>query len=64
MSLVRLMDTQDNILHIQDVDMLDRTPLLDIKPYIQRYDSRKDVRSGWQDDISDEIAFSLGRRVT
>jgi len=58
------MDTQDNILHIQDVDMLDRTPLLDIKPYIQRYDSRKDVRSGWQDDISDEIAFSLGRRVT
>lgn len=38
------------------------TPLLDIKPYIQRYDSREDVRSGWQDDISDDIAFSLGKR--
>ena len=57
MSLVRLLE-------IEDVDILDGTPLLDIKPYIKRYDSREHVRSGWQDNVPDDIAFSLGRRDT
>jgi len=50
------------ILKIEEVDILDGTPLLDIKPYIKRFDLREDVRSGWQDDIPDDIAFSRGRR--
>jgi tRNA-Thr(GGU) m(6)t(6)A37 methyltransferase TsaA len=62
MSLVRLLEIRDNILEVEDVDILDRTPLLDIKPYIKRFDSREEVRSGWQDNVSDDIAFSLGRR--
>lgn len=62
MSLVRLSGIEGNILRIQDVDILDGTPLLDIKPYIQRFDSRGGVRSGWQDDVSDDKAAVRGRR--
>ena len=62
MSLVRLLEIRDNVLEVEDIDILDGTPLLDIKPYIKRYDSRKHVRSGWQDNVPDDIAFSLGRR--
>lgn len=61
-SLVRLLNIKDNILEIEEVDILDGTPLLDIKPYIERFDLREDVRSDWQDDIPDDIAFSRGRR--
>ena len=64
MSLVRLLKIQDHVLHVEDIDILDKTPLLDIKPYIKRYDSREYVRSGWQDNVPDDIAFSLGRRDT
>ncbi|MBN2103198.1 tRNA (N6-threonylcarbamoyladenosine(37)-N6)-methyltransferase TrmO [bacterium] len=62
MSLVRLLKIENGILTIEDVDILDKTPLLDIKPYIQRYDSRADARSGWQENISDDVAGSLGKR--
>ena len=64
MSLVRLLEIRGNVLEIEDIDILDGTPLLDIKPYIKRYDSREHVRSGWQDNVPDDIAFSLGRRDT
>jgi len=62
MSLVRLVRVEDNIIHVKDIDILDGTPLLDIKPYIQRYDSRKTVKSGWQDTISDDAASARGLR--
>ena len=64
MSLVRLLEIRGNVLEIEDIDILDGTPLLDIKPYIKRYDSREHVHSGWQDNVPDDIAFSLGRRDT
>lgn len=62
MSLVRLLRIQNNLLHVEDVDMLDGTPLLDIKPYIQRYDSRPGAHSGWQETIPDEKADKIGSR--
>jgi len=62
MSLVRLVNIQENVLHVKDIDILDGTPLFDIKPYIQRFDSRDNVRSGWQDTIPDDIAISRGVR--
>jgi tRNA-Thr(GGU) m(6)t(6)A37 methyltransferase TsaA len=62
MSLVRLDKIEGNVLYIRDLDILDGTPLLDIKPYIQRFDSRDDSKSGWQEDIQDETAFVRGRR--
>ena len=62
MSLVRLLRREGAVLHIEDVDVLDGTPLLDIKPYIGRFDSREDVRSGWQDAVDDSTARERGRR--
>jgi len=46
-SVVRLVGVKDNILHIQDVDIVDETPLLDIKPYVPEFDIREVERTGW-----------------
>lgn len=46
-SAVRLVRIEDNILHIQDVDIVDETPLLDIKPYVPEFDVREAERTGW-----------------
>jgi tRNA-Thr(GGU) m(6)t(6)A37 methyltransferase TsaA len=48
-SVVRLAARQDNILQIEGVDVLDGTPLLDIKPYVSEFDLRTATRSGWLD---------------
>ena len=47
LSIVRLVSIHDHILEIEGVDMLDGTPLLDIKPYVPEFDVRTDVRTGW-----------------
>ena len=62
MSLVRLVRKEGAVLHVEDIDVLDGTPLLDIKPYIGRYDSRDDARSGWQEDVDDDTANERGHR--
>jgi tRNA-Thr(GGU) m(6)t(6)A37 methyltransferase TsaA len=46
-STVRLVGIEGNILHIQDVDIVDGTPLLDIKPYVPEFDTRQAKRVGW-----------------
>jgi len=46
-SVVRLVRLEGNILHIQDVDIIDGTPLLDIKPYVPDFDIRKVEHFGW-----------------
>ena len=62
MSLVRLVRREGRVLHVEDVDMLDGSPLLDIKPYAPRFDVRSDVRAGWHEDVSEETADRLGKR--
>lgn len=49
LSIVRLLGVENNILHIQDVDIVDKTPLIDIKPYVPQFDSFPDSRAGWID---------------
>lgn len=46
-SAVRLVGLEGNILHIQDVDIIDGTPLLDIKPYVPEFDIREATSVGW-----------------
>jgi tRNA (adenine37-N6)-methyltransferase len=46
-SIVRIISIKKNILTFTEVDMLDKTPLLDIKPYISHVDTRKNVKNGW-----------------
>jgi len=46
-SVVRLVKVEENILRIQDVDIVDGTPLLDIKPYVPEFDIRDVESIGW-----------------
>jgi tRNA-Thr(GGU) m(6)t(6)A37 methyltransferase TsaA len=46
-SVVHLVKVERNTLHIQDVDIVDGTPLLDIKPYVPEFDIREVQRIGW-----------------
>jgi tRNA (adenine37-N6)-methyltransferase len=47
MSVVRLISQIGPVLEVGGVDMLDGTPLLDIKPYVPEFDARSEVRTGW-----------------
>jgi len=51
LSIVELIRREGNILHIKGADILDGTPLLDIKPYIKRFDRIDNSRDGWQEEI-------------
>jgi tRNA (Thr-GGU) A37 N-methylase len=42
-------------LDIEDVDMVDGTPILDLKPYVPAFDARDDVRVGWYADRLDRL---------
>jgi len=46
-SVVRLVRVEGNMLHIRDVDIVDGTPLLDVKPYVPEFDIREVERIGW-----------------
>ena len=47
MSIVELKERQDNILIVSGIDVLDQTPLLDIKPYLPKFDCIKTASNGW-----------------
>jgi tRNA-Thr(GGU) m(6)t(6)A37 methyltransferase TsaA len=47
LSIVRLTGIKENILHVLNIDVLDGTPLLDVKPYIPEFDVRKVDKIGW-----------------
>ncbi len=47
LSIVRLERIEADTLHVLDVDMLDGTPLLDIKPFVPEFDARDQTRIGW-----------------
>ena len=49
LSVVKVRSIEDNKLHFSEVDILDGTPVLDIKPYVKYFDVRDNVVSGWLD---------------
>ncbi|MBN1621811.1 MAG: tRNA (N6-threonylcarbamoyladenosine(37)-N6)-methyltransferase TrmO [Endomicrobiales bacterium] len=48
-SVVRIKKVKGSTITFSEVDMLDGTPLLDIKPYVKYFDSRSKAKSGWID---------------
>jgi tRNA-Thr(GGU) m(6)t(6)A37 methyltransferase TsaA len=62
MSIVRLVRRENNILHVEGIDILDGTPLLDIKPYATRFDCIQTDHDGWHDEVSETDAQQSGRR--
>ncbi|MFZ5517200.1 MAG: tRNA (N6-threonylcarbamoyladenosine(37)-N6)-methyltransferase TrmO [Candidatus Zhuqueibacterota bacterium] len=47
LSIVKVVRIEKNVLFFSEVDMLDGTPLLDIKPYCRYFDSRENTVCGW-----------------
>jgi len=56
LSVVRLDRIENGVLYIQNVDILDGTPLLDIKPYVPEFDRPVSVRIGWLEDASKSVS--------
>lgn len=54
-SVVKLLGIEDTTLEVENLDILDGTPLLDIKPYVPEFDSVQDVRVGWLEKQMDKI---------
>ena len=55
-STVKLTRIEGNTLHIQDVDIIDGTPLIDIKPYVPEFDCRKTDKIGWFTEKINKLA--------
>ena len=62
LSIVRLLRREGNVLFLDGADMLDGTPLLDIKPYTARFDCIVTAGNGWQDRVDEDTARRRGRR--
>lgn len=54
-SVVKLINIDKNCLYIENVDMLDGTPLLDIKPYVPDFDIFETEKNGWVNNKTDNL---------
>ena len=55
LSVVRLVRIEENILHVENVDVLDGTPLLDVKPYVPEFDQHPADRVGWLEQARGQV---------
>ncbi len=62
LSVVQLVRREGPVLHLEGVDILDGTPLLDIKPYTAKFDCIQTTRNGWQDEVDEKTAHQRGKR--
>lgn len=56
LSIVELIGVEKNLVKVRGIDILDGTPLIDIKPYIESFDGVKNSRSGWMKATASEVA--------
>lgn len=62
LSVVHLVRIEGTVLYLEDVDILDGTPLLDVKPYVPRFDGVERPKGGWTQTVDEETARQRGRR--
>lgn len=55
LSAVELVGVEGRTLHLRGVDLLDGTPVLDIKPYVPYADAFPDARAGWIDELDEKV---------
>jgi tRNA-Thr(GGU) m(6)t(6)A37 methyltransferase TsaA len=55
LSIVRLLGIEGNVLHVENVDIVDGTPLLDIKPYVPAFDHNEVERTGWLETAGQRV---------
>jgi tRNA-Thr(GGU) m(6)t(6)A37 methyltransferase TsaA len=51
LSMVRLEGIEDNVLSVLDLDIMNETPVLDLKPYVGELDKLEGVRTGWLESV-------------
>ncbi|HPN84169.1 MAG TPA: tRNA (N6-threonylcarbamoyladenosine(37)-N6)-methyltransferase TrmO [Victivallales bacterium] len=61
-SIVKLICREGNVLRFSGADMLDGTPLIDIKPYTELFDHIEGTKNGWQNELDMNDAKRRGRR--
>ena len=62
-SIWTLKQVKGNVLHCLDIDVLDGTPLLDLKPYVKQFDHKDDPRCGWYDLVDWQTVWGEIRGV-
>ncbi len=62
LSIVELIKIEKNIITIGSPDVIDNTPLLDIKPYVDAFDIKKKVKSGWYDTAKNRHQIKADER--
>ena len=55
LTVVKLVEIKDNLVHIENIDVIDGTPLIDIKPFIPDVDSPDVQKLGWLQGKSDKM---------
>jgi tRNA (adenine37-N6)-methyltransferase len=58
LSVVPLRKIEGNILFVDQLDILDGTPLLDLKPYVPEFDERPEIRIGWLEQARGKARFT------
>jgi len=53
MSIVKLQKVENNLIYFEGADMVDNSPLLDIKPFFPKYDNQQKVKYGWLEEKRD-----------
>lgn len=46
-SVLELIEIKDNTIYVNKLDILDKTPIIDIKPFIPQFDNRETSKIGW-----------------
>ena len=55
LSVVKLVRIEGHTLYVEDLDVLNGTPLLDLKPYVPEFDHRPDARIGWLERVKGNL---------
>ena len=56
LSVVKLNKIEGRMSHVENIDILDGTPLLDIKPYVPEFDAHQSVRTGWLEETRRKVS--------
>jgi tRNA-Thr(GGU) m(6)t(6)A37 methyltransferase TsaA len=56
LSILQLDKIENHILHVRNIDILDGTPLIDIKPYVPDFDAQAGVRTGWLEQAGKTVS--------
>lgn len=62
LSVVQLVGREGATLLVEDIDILDGTPLLDVKPFVPCFDAPDHATGGWTDNVDDATRRQRGRR--